>query len=408
MKIKLLFRLVVLMSFLFYKGNAQVEFKFQTSTDSVTIDGFYKIRLLPPIVAKCKPTLNDLRLLDANGKQVPYMIDNGKPVFEQNKFLAFTRISEYKNKDSSDKILVGNTTNKAINNLVFILKSTFAERSVNISGSNDLQHWYIIKEFINLEMAKDKDSEHYIQSISLPTIHYKYFQIVFNGKQYDPLFIEQIGTYESLKQLKDYYFISNTKIIQNDSSNKTSYIKLISKENYKINKLQLFLSGPKFYERNILFDDGYYNADKQEKVAMVSSRSSNIFFLNLSIKNKTDTLKFKIQNFDNQPLHVDSANIFQDAFALIAYLKAGEKYKLMFGNDVLNAPIYDLAIFKDSVTTTPLVLNTGIITTNDFATSPSVLKSSNAKIWLWVTIITVLVLLILFTVSLLKQIDKKV
>lgn len=388
-------------------GFAQDRFRFSTATDTVLADGFYKINLLPDITAKCRPTLADLRLFDTSGKQVPYIIKDGEIQFEQNQFEPFKKLSETIDTNYGTKVLVESSNGAAIDNLVLVLKNSTADRTVNISGSSDAQHWYIIKEFVNLETTGAIEAGHFVQSISFPKVGYKYFQITFNGKQRDPMFIEQVGTYRLVKGLRNYFTIPSPKIIQHDSSNKYSYVQLVATENYRVDKLQLFASGPRYYQRNILFSVLHrYTGQRESKNAILSSNSDNIFFLNIMGDHKTDIMYLRIQNDDNPVLQIDSVKIFQNAYAIYTWLKAGQKYQLAFGNDSLRSPVYDLSAFKDSIQATNSVLNTGIITTNDIDTMTPATKSPVSKIWLWVVIIGVLALLILFTASLLKQINK--
>lgn len=69
-------------------------------------DGFYKINLLPAITAKCRTMLDDIRLLDEEGKQVPYIIISGEAKFEQKYFEPFKKISEGTGADSNTKITI--------------------------------------------------------------------------------------------------------------------------------------------------------------------------------------------------------------------------------------------------------------------------------------------------------------
>ncbi len=123
--------------------------------------------------------------------------------------------------------------------------------------------------------------------------------------------------------------------------------------------------------------------------------------------NNLDTLKFTIQNDDNLPLKIDSVKAYQNAYAIFAYLKAGQKYKLMFGNDSIAPPVYDISAFSDSIKNA-ILLKTGEIITNQITGYKTITtgKSLN-NVWLWTAIISVLLILLYFTSTLLKQVNKK-
>jgi hypothetical protein len=74
----------------------------------------------------------------------------------------------------------------------------------------------------------------------------------------------------------------------------------------------------------------------------------------------------------------------------------------------LAAPVYDISAFSDSIKNATL-LSTNEITENHFS-KESIKKTDSfkSKIWLWTAIITVLLILLYFTSSMLKQINKKV
>ena len=70
-----------------------------------------------------------------------------------------------------------------------------AKRVVNISGSNDLKEWYIIKEGVWLDSYFSRKEEELVQTISLPTVLYKYFQVTVIGQDILPFNVVKAGIY---------------------------------------------------------------------------------------------------------------------------------------------------------------------------------------------------------------------
>ncbi len=386
-KLNLIFALIIIC----LQNFAQNNFKYNTTVENVKTDGIYKINLLPQIISKCNNNATtDLRLLDSKGKEVPYVIKEVETGFEQSKFREFKKIKE---KVDSSTRMVFESESQIINNIVIVLKNSAANRSVNISGSNNLVQWYVIKEFINLEVAGNNNLLQSIQNIDLPPVNYKYFQITFNGTKQDPLYIEQVGNYNSSANFTKYFEVPSPQIFQKDS-NKFTYVQLVSTENYTVNKLQLFVSGSKLYKRNLLFNN-YYND-------VLSSTSNNIYYNNFT----DDTIRFVIENNDNPSLRIDSVKFYQTASALYTYLIKGENYKLVFGNNEIEKPVYDLNAFSDSFHANIPLLYTKNIIENTLVNNIKPVKDSST-IWLWAVMLCVLVLLIYFSSKLLKQVNKK-
>jgi len=61
---------------------------------------FTKINLLPVLAARLQPGMPDIRITDAEGKQVPYILKSDVPAFSENRFKALPILS---NKKEADK-----------------------------------------------------------------------------------------------------------------------------------------------------------------------------------------------------------------------------------------------------------------------------------------------------------------
>ncbi|TKK70315.1 hypothetical protein FC093_06105 [Ilyomonas limi] len=192
-------------------------------------------------------------------------------------------------------------------------------------------------------------------------------------------------------------------IMQHDSSDKKSYIQLLFGKYYQINKLRFSLSGAKFFNRSFTLYDGSDNALLAS--GNVTSRDSSIT-INMHVK--TNTLLLVINNLDNTPLRINKLAVYQLPVAVIAYLDAGKKYSLFFGDSSLNTPAYDLQYFSDSIRAGTRVL---AIKSIEKITVPAGTKTNvdnHIHTWLlWSIIIAVLLMLIYFSFALIKDINQK-
>src|SRR5450432_589587 len=74
-------------------SGAQQGFRNKTILDSIPASGFYQVNLLPAVIAALQPDMRDIRIMDARGKQVPYILKSDLPAFKENKFTAFPILS---------------------------------------------------------------------------------------------------------------------------------------------------------------------------------------------------------------------------------------------------------------------------------------------------------------------------
>lgn len=384
---------------------AQKNFKYKANLGEVTQSSFYKIPLPPEIIAKCNAGLIDVRVLDNNNNQTAYLIKQDAASFSENSFIEFPIISKTKEADKQTHITIENKTGKAIEDVLLITKNLDAKRVVNISGSNDLKEWYIIKEGVYLDNYFSAKEEELVQSISLPLVNYKYFQITIIGKDILPFNISKAGIYSTNYIQGKYSKINAPIILQKDSTDKKSYISLKFNEAYHIDKLNIEVEGPKFFRRNtsIYFDN--FHSTKTPYTFFISSNFTDAFLPSVPSKE----LLLLINNEDNQPLKIKSANAYQLNQYLLTYLEAGKKYQLVFGDSLAEAPVYDLNFFKDSIGKNPPELTITSIEATNTVNAPAIAqpKSNKSNILLWCIIGATVVLLLLFTFKMVKDVNKR-
>src|SRR6185369_14258015 len=85
---------------LFLQSPAQKGFLYKAALDTVPQQGFYQIVLRPALAARLQPGLQDIRIADREGKQVPYIIRSDIPSFSERRFQELPIVS---NKKEADK-----------------------------------------------------------------------------------------------------------------------------------------------------------------------------------------------------------------------------------------------------------------------------------------------------------------
>jgi hypothetical protein len=386
------------------RDDAQNSFAYQASLDTVAQAAFYRIRLNPELIAKCKKDLADLRISDRDGNFIPYVLKSDQPFLSTDGFREFPILSNQQIKDSCTEVVIENKAPTPLDYLLLVMRNSSAHRSAILSGSDDRLKWYAIREHIELEEAGSDTADHYVQSVTFPSSSYHFFKITLNDKGLLPLHMLKAGIYTRSFTLGRYQEVPDPAIRQKDSSDKHSYITLLYKEPYRIDKLDLDIKGPALYKRYARI----YQNDTAGRMLMTGLTLDplNTTFRIPSVK--TSRLLIDISNEDNAPLLIQRASSSELDQYLMAYLQPGHSYRLLAGNDKAAAPEYDLKYFVDTVSTGLQELRPGNLRSVDSPKRPAARRGKDyAGIVLWSIIGAVLLLLILLSVKMVKSIPEK-
>jgi hypothetical protein len=112
----------------------------------------------------------------------------------------------------------------------------------------------------------------------------------------------------------------------------------------------------------------------------------------------------EIENQDNPPLTLGKIQFFQNQIAVIADLKANEKYTITTGNSKLNSPEYDLENFKKNTNSNlPEAKIYDIKQLNSKKTSPQNQSFWQQSWFMWLCISLGGIAVLYFTSSLVKD-----
>lgn len=361
----------------------------------VAATGFYSITITPEMSAHLLTSLNDFRITDESGQQVPYVQQTAQQTTTAS-YLRKFRIIENSTGDTGTTHLVIENTAGNINFLLLVIRNAAVSRTAKISGSDNGKTWFAIAENMALQPQPVMEKDRYLFGLSFPTSSYKYLQLaIINGKN-DPLNIVDAGELIATTNKKTMAYLENPPFTfkQNDSSDRYSYIKVSQQAPYHINRLSLQFAGPKFYKRqlDLLTAHGTYQFE-------LSSDTILPFYLPTLQDN---AFLIKIYNGDNPPLKLTSAQSAQEEKHVVAFLEAGKQYTLLLGDNKAPAPEYDLANFKNSIPANPpSVLATSVMAVD---TTP---HSNSRSAILWTIIAAVLLVLGWFTWRLTKEVSNK-
>jgi hypothetical protein len=417
-------RIILFFCFCFSVAVQAQSYTWQAKLDSVIADGFYKIQLTPAITSKTQPSFSDLRIYDAQNKEMPYILQVEKPAAYAELFKEY-KISNLEKEKKLTRLILENPEKKKIDNIQLVIKNADVTKSLRLSGSDDKMHWYIIKDNYVISDVYSNQTTSTVKIFDFPLSDYKYFKIEISDSASPALNILKAGYFDSYTEDAKYTEVPEPKLSQTDSiAIKETYVKITFDEPYWVDKLYINVEGPHYYYRGCFIGTMHITTLKNGKIEKsfhpltdgftLSSNGNNTIHWPIhpqhNLTDKLPDLYLQIINQDNPPLKVTEIKAYQITHNVIAYLQKGKPYKFVFGNDKATEPSYDLANFKDSISSvkTLSIGNIGLIAQS---ASKEETKTANSffanKTVMWSALLVVLLILGAMSLKMIKEIGKK-
>ncbi|WP_345949970.1 hypothetical protein ABDD95_00655 [Mucilaginibacter sp. PAMB04274] len=381
---------------------AQQKFKYKAALQKADSSRFYRIDLQPALTAKCQPGLADIRLTDEQGKPVPYLLGNALPVQVQSRYQELPQAVVVDQQDTLPVYIVHNKGGISIDRLWLKLRNTAVNRTVNLLGSDDLQHWFAIKENIPLQETISGTGGTFQELLTFPVSTYQYFKIQVNERKLAPVHVLQAGIYVARRTHPSFVPVPTTGFSTQNRSD-SSIITLKFKDYYRIDKLHLQLAGARYYKRRIEIYQFNGKSRTWLKDTSISSTSNGEVYVSA----KASALQVIIFNADNPPLVVKAVQVHQLKQSLVAYLEKEHQYQFLFGDEKAPVPQYDLQFFADSIGSGPLPVISHTAITQLPQHTPKVITNT-IPVWLmWVAGGLALLALLVLTLKMTKEVSQK-
>lgn len=394
------------------------EFSHKAKIQAVPKTGFYRIPLNPGMAAWAQAGWQDIRLFDAQGKEVPYLLKTETNYLVDEDFVAFNMADNTSN-DSVQTLLIENPSLKKINRFLIDMSNTETDRTVRISGSNNKSNWYSVIDSVAFTMWGQPNESVVRQSISFPFSNYAYYKIEIKKRNKEALNITQVGFSRDTVRIPAYRKVDGVTFTIKQDASITRINATVQPRNI-IHQLRFYIREPKLYKRDVvvstpgnvyrskhytLSSRKKYNNAKNEGLLVLSSEDHGELFTQFMLGEiHQNEFSLSIENNNNPPLLIDSIVAYQLNTTLFAELKSGAPYFIYLGDSNLNAPQYDLVYFEKNI---PKQLPDAVV-------EPLLLKSDNAmgeysgtndKYIVWIGMGLLAVFLLFITRNLMKKID---
>lgn len=404
---------LLLFSILFISVKAQTEgYRFYSTIDSVKTSGFYNIVLAPPINAHLKTDYSDVRILDNKNKWVPHVFHS--PLNEMNREVVMLDLKFTIPESNKINTVLLMEAAQPLNNINILIKNTEVQKFCTLSGSNDKQNWFVISDSILLAPHPTEINTESNLKIDFPRSNYSNLKLVINNRNKDPFDIigistNTIATGFLFTNFSDSLLQNHPTVLLQKDSGKNSYIRIIQQQKFHFNKMNINAEGLKYFSRQAdLYvaennSNSFSNPGKFIQSFTISNNSALQF--NLPLLN-ADTFYLVIHNEDNPPLKISKVGTSVSYRYITAYLENDKGYKLILDNAAAVLPNYDIT--KDYPTIKDSVSILGIGNIIAFESKEKTKNKTPNKQWLiWIAIIAALGLLLFFTKTMLKEVNKK-
>lgn len=390
--------LIILLLALSFVSVSHAQFRQKSNLPSPGTAGFYSISPAPAFTKYSKTDLSDIRIVDEEGKQVPFIWQPMKQTVNATYFIEVPILLN--RTDTAVTTLQFDLANTdGTDQLQLTIANTAVMRSASLSGSNDRNNWYIISENLLLAGSAKDSADQFLQTISFPYSKYQYLKLqIYNAKS-DPVHVLKAGIHIDSTFTSGLPFHTNpgTSFSQSDTT-RESILVINNPESHLTERFAFRISGTRFYKR-----DGYVYDNENRLLATFQVSSDRSSTVNFS-PNKSKLFRVVIENGDNPPLQFDAIRAEQLSRQMVAYLHPGKQYSLLTGDSNVIAASYDLAHFTDSIPEVIPVLAHAEVIPNEVV---EVRTASYKDYWIWPFIIIMILLLGYLSLRLVHEMKKR-
>lgn len=388
-------KIALISTFLFIvlASKAQDHFQWKTAVEQPPESGFCKIYLCPEITSKLNERFTDIRIFDKENIETPYILQREKPATQTTLFNEYKIIEKKYNKAKGyTRLIIHNPQRKEIRNIVLEIKNADVKKWLTLNAGNDMENWYVLKDQYRFHSFYNHRGTSEIQILNFPLSDYEYYELIVYDYFDRPINILRAGYYDTSIEKGKYTTLPNPQIEQKDTA-KQSRISIRFNESQYIDKLEFDIEGADYYLRKATLSviqkspKPQSNQPSQQQTRNYTiknfelrSFSRNILYLD---KIAAKELEIIIENNDNPPLKMKNIKAAQLNTYLIGSLDTANRYMLRFGKPEIQAPVYDLEYFIDSIPENiPKLETKTLVEIKKEEKAPETKKLSSWFIWL--------------------------
>jgi hypothetical protein len=298
--------------------------------------------------------------------------------------------------------------NRKINQLNLEFKLPNFDWEIILEGSQDQQDWYTILEDYRILSIKNENMNYSFTTLDFSNVKYNYLRLFIPGNTKPYLHTTKISDKEIIPGEYREFQIKSSKQWE-DKKLQQTIIKLDLPIPVPVSYLKLEVEDTYDYYRPITIQ---YLTDSTDTPkgwkyyystiysGILSSLEDNTFKFQNTI---TRELKIIINNYDNEPLLLRSFIVKGNVYELTGRFSEPGKYYLIYGNKKAVNPSYDIQKFKDKIPKNLKKISFGDEEKIAKDKEPEIRPLFENKIWLWTTIIIIILILGWFALRMIRK-----
>ena len=402
--------LFVLFTFICALSYGQVNnYRYQRTITGIK-DQWHKIELPDTIFSKLKPDFSDIRIYgltkDNDTLEVPYILKEASEKLSSKK-IEFNLLNQAKNEKGYFYTfeLPNETT---INHLSLDFKDQNFDWRLSFEGSNTQQEWFSIVEDYRVLAIHNNLADFSFTKLSFPNTRYRYYKLYINAKTKPDLVSSTISLNDTIQGQIRHHTIHNTST-REEKKSKQTIIDIDLKFLVPVSMLTFFIKDTIDYYRPVTIQylsdstksqDGWNYVYSPLQNGTLNSFEINKFQFNSTVLKK---IKLIIENDDNSPLQIDSVKVEGNVYVLEARFDKPAQYFLYYGKADAGKPNYDITRFQDKIPAELSMLKLGDEQMNENIFGSVKAPLFENKIWLWVIMAAIIIILGWFSFKMLKE-----
>ncbi|MCB9182406.1 MAG: hypothetical protein H6591_00700 [Flavobacteriales bacterium] len=374
-------------------------------------NGLHAIVLDPDLQGAARADLGDIRLLDSAGAQVPYVLRTAQRPQGPERFEAFDLLRN-EVLGHRTEVEIERPADQLIDELHVWIKPIQAEKRVRITGSDDRDSWYMVKdEHLALQGARG-DPPHQVLLLRIPRSDYRYLRLTFNDSITAPMNVLGVGRFVPAGSPQPVYAAAQQLPFSRSDSARHTVLRFALPRSLLVERMTIetedtlpFLRQVQLVRRHTVAaaSSRHGNQSRIEHLGTYTIEPGNGARFETRAE-RLDTFELWIDNGDDRPLCIGAVNAQCQERLLLARLDAGVAYRLNVGDAGLEPPRYDMEAFAADLPVPIDTLATGPL--KAMALPESAGPSINPSAWwVWAGIIALMAGMAWIAVRLLRTED---
>ena len=367
-------------------------------------NGWYKIALPDSMFAKINSDLSDIRIWGVGEHNdtvpVPYLVDiaTGSTNIVSVPFKTINPTHSGAGYFYTFEV----PDQKVINQLELHFEETNFDWHINISGSQDLEHWQPVTDDYRILAIKNDLTEYGFTTVYFPDCKYRYYRLQIPADKQPHLLSARI-----LVQLPKpgYYNEYNVHMTNMEVLNKgkTMVVDLTLGNLEPVSYLKIDVSDSVDYERPFVLDyltdsvkteKGWvYNYARLTEGVLSSTRPNEYKFG----KTVCQRMRLTVENGDNPGLTINRFVVQGYVYSLYARITQPAIYYITYGNTAAALPDYDISKFKNKIPDNTREITPGYEEVLASAPVKQIHPLLESKAWLWGIMACIILVLGVFT-----------